>query len=159
MGPPDFLLAGAGVDSHVISLLAYIAFAWGSNGLMICTIAEHLATVKIYRGLDHGLDLFLRHPWIGVEALKGVTRSHTETGTKSRARRTLAWSILLVEESWYHQWELGVRVLGLEEGTPFMVLARTVDMFASKEGRRDDGQVSAVWICFLSGTVLKSIGH
>ena len=159
-GSAGFLLAGAGVDSHVISLLAYIAFAWGFNWLMVCTIiAEPLATVKFYRGLEHGLDLFLRHPWIGIEALKGVTRSHIETGTKSRAHRTLASNMLLVGESWYHRWELGGRDLCLAVGTPFMVLARTVDMFASKEGRRDDGQVCAVWICFSSGTVLKSIGH
>ena len=33
MGLPVFLLAGAGGDSHVRSLLAYIAYTWGTNGL------------------------------------------------------------------------------------------------------------------------------
>ena len=96
---PGFLLAGAGVDPHVIPLLAYIAFARDSNGLMVCTIAEQLATVKFYCGLEHGRELFLHHPWISIDALKGVTRSHTEAGTMLRARRTLAWSMLLAEES------------------------------------------------------------
>ena len=61
VGLPVFLLAATGGDSHVRSLLAYIAYAWGTNGLTAGTIAGRLAQ-------ERGLELFLRHPWI-VEAL------------------------------------------------------------------------------------------
>ena len=39
VGQPVVLLAGASGDSHVPSLLAYIAYAWGTNGLTAGTIA------------------------------------------------------------------------------------------------------------------------
>ena len=59
---PDFLLAGAGGESHVRSLLAYIAYAWGANVLTAGTIAGHLAAVKFFHRQERGLEIFLRHP-------------------------------------------------------------------------------------------------
>ena len=61
---PVFLLAGAGADSYVRLLLAYIAYVWGTNGLAAGTIAGHLAAVKFFHRQERGLELFLRHPWI-----------------------------------------------------------------------------------------------
>ena len=69
-------------------LLAYIAYAWGTNGLTAGTIAGLLAAVKFFHQ-ERGLELFLRHPWI-VDALRGVTCSHAEVGTKSNIRRPIA---------------------------------------------------------------------
>ena len=46
VGLPVFPLAGVGVNSHVSSLVAYIAYAWSSNGLAAGTIASHLAAVS-----------------------------------------------------------------------------------------------------------------
>ena len=60
VGLPIFLLAGAGGDSHVRSLLVYIAYAWGTDGLTAGTLAGRLAAVKFF----HGLELFFRHTWI-----------------------------------------------------------------------------------------------
>ena len=62
VGLPVFLLAGAGEDSHVRSLLAYTAYAWGTNGLTAGTIAGHLATVKCFHRKERGLEQFFRHP-------------------------------------------------------------------------------------------------
>ena len=62
VGLPVFILAGAGGDSHVRSLLAFIAYAWGTNGLTAGTIAGHLAAVKFFHRQKRGLELFLRHP-------------------------------------------------------------------------------------------------
>ena len=128
-----YLLAGAGGDSDVRSLLAYIAYAWGTDGLTAGTIAGHLAAVKLFHRQERGLELFLRHPWI-VDALKGVTRSHAEAGTKSCIRRPIAWSVLLTGDSWCHQWGPGGRVLWLSLGASFFFLARAGETFASKEG-------------------------
>ena len=47
-GLPVFLLARAGGD-HVGSLLEYIEYTWGTNGLTAGTIAGHLAAVKFFR--------------------------------------------------------------------------------------------------------------
>ena len=58
---PIFLLTGAGGDSYVHLLLAYIAYAWGTNGLTAGTIAGHLVAVKFFRRQERGLELFLRH--------------------------------------------------------------------------------------------------
>ena len=110
VGLPVFLLAEAGEDFHVRSLLAYIAYAWGTNELTADTISGHLAAVKVFHRQERGLELFLRHPWI-VDVLKGVTHSHVEAGTKSRIRRPVAWSVLLADDSWCHQWRPGARVL------------------------------------------------
>ena len=88
VGLPVFLLAGAGVDSHASSLLAYIACAWGANGLTVGTIAGHLARGKFFYRHERGFELFVRPPWI-VDALKGATRSHAGAETKSRTRRGL----------------------------------------------------------------------
>ena len=79
MSLPIFLLAGTGRDSHEPSLLAYIAYGWGTNGLMAGTIAGHLATLKFFHRQERRLELFLRHPWV-VDALKRVTRSRAEAG-------------------------------------------------------------------------------
>ena len=89
VGLPVFLLTGTGGDSHEPSLLAYIAYGWGTNGLMAGTIAGHLAAVKFFHRLERGLGLFLRHPWI-ADALKRVTRFRAEAGTKSRIRRPVS---------------------------------------------------------------------
>ena len=97
-GLPLFLLARAGVDSYVSSLLAYIAYGWGTNELTEGTIAGHLTAVKFLYRQERGLELFLRHRSI-VDALKGVTHSHAKVGTKSRTRRPVAWSVLLAGES------------------------------------------------------------
>ena len=102
LGLPVFLLAGAGVYFYVRSLLAYIAYAWDTNGLTAGAIVGHLAAVKLFHCQEYGLELFLHHPWI-VNALKGVSRSHTEVWTKSRIRRLIAWSVLLAGESLCHQ--------------------------------------------------------
>ena len=88
MGLSVFLLAGVGVDSHASSLLAYIAYAWGANGLTVGTIAGHLAAGKFFYRHERGFKLFLRPPWI-LDALKGASRSHAEAETKSRTRRGL----------------------------------------------------------------------
>ena len=56
------LLAGAGVDSHVSSLVAYIAYAWDTNGLTEGPTAGDLA-VKFFHRQERGLELFLCHPW------------------------------------------------------------------------------------------------
>ena len=84
VGLPVFLLAGAGGDSYLRLLLAYITYAWGTNGLTVGTIAGHLAAVKFLHRQERRLELFLCHPWI-VDALKGVTRFHAEAGTKPAA--------------------------------------------------------------------------
>ena len=56
---------------------------------MAGTIAGHLAAVKFFHRQERGLDLLLRHPWV-VDALKRVTRSRAEAGTKSRIRTPVA---------------------------------------------------------------------
>ena len=43
-----FLLAGEGVDPPASLLLAYIAYAWVTNGLAAGTLAGHLVTVKFF---------------------------------------------------------------------------------------------------------------
>ena len=139
-GAADFLLAGAGVDSHVSLLLAYIVYAWGTNGLMAGTIAGHLTAVKFLYHQERGLELFLRHPWV-VDALKGVTHSHAKAGTKSRTRRPVAWSVCFAGESQSHQWGPGGPVLWLAPGASFFFLAQAGEMLASKEGRYDDGHL------------------
>ena len=93
-----FLLARAGVDSHASSLLACIAYVWGTNELTPGTIAGHLVAVKFFHRQECKVELFLRHPWI-VDTLKGVIRCHAEAGTKSRVRRLIAWSVLLAGRS------------------------------------------------------------
>ena len=101
-GLPVFLLARAGGDSHVRSLLEYTEYAWGINGLTAGTIAGHLAAVKFFRRQERGPELFLRHPWI-VDALNGVTCSHALAGIKLRIRRPVVWSVLLAGESLCNQ--------------------------------------------------------
>ena len=64
------LLAGEGGDSHVHSLLAYIAYAWGNNRLTAGPIADPSVAVKFFHRQECEHELFLRHPWI-VDALKG----------------------------------------------------------------------------------------
>ena len=56
---------------------------------MAGTIAGHLAALKFFHRQEGGLELFLCHPWV-VDALKRVTRSRAEAGTKSRIRRPVA---------------------------------------------------------------------
>ena len=75
------------------SLLAYIAFAWGSNRMTAGTIDDHFAAVRFFHNQAHGRELFLRQPWVVVDALKGVPRSRAEIKTKSRARRPVAWIV------------------------------------------------------------------
>ena len=132
---PVFHLAGADGDFHLRSLLAYIAYAWGTNGLTAGTIAGHLAAVKYFYRQELGIELFLCHPWI-VDALKGVTCSHIEAGTKSRIPRPVAWSVLLAGKSWCHQW--GPRGAGAVTSTrDFVFLCSTAgEMFASNILRR-----------------------
>ena len=137
VGLPGFLLAGAGGDSHVGSLLAYIAYVWGTNGLTAGTIADHLTALKFFHRQERGLELFLRNPCV-VDALKGVTCSHLEAGIKSRIRRPIAWSVLLAGESLCDQWEPGGRVPWLALGASFFFLARAGEIFARKEGCWDD---------------------
>ena len=86
---PVVLLAGKGEDIDVSLLLAYIAYAWGTSGLVAGAIAGHLAAVKYFHRQERGLKLFLRLPRI-VDALNGVPRSRTVAGTKSRIRRPVA---------------------------------------------------------------------
>ena len=62
VGLPIFLLVSTGGDSHVRSLMAYITYAWGTNGLTAGTIAGHLAAVKLFHCQEPGRELFLRHP-------------------------------------------------------------------------------------------------
>ena len=119
VGLPVFLLAGAGGDSHVRLLLVCIAYAWGTNGLTVDTIADHLAAVKFFHRQERGLELFLRHPCL-VDALKGATRSYAKAGTKSCIRRPVTWSVLLAGESLCHQWGPGGRVLWLALGASFL---------------------------------------
>ena len=97
-GSANFYLGWGRWEFHVRSLLAYIAYTWGTNGLTAGTIAGYLAAIKFFRRQERGLELFSRHPWI-VDALKEVPRSHTEAGTKSRIRRIVAWSVPLAGES------------------------------------------------------------
>ena len=108
---------------HVSSLLAYIAYAWGSNGLAIGTIPGHLAAVKCFYRQERGLELFIRHTWM-VDALMGATCSHTEAGNKSRTRRPVAWSVLLAGGSLRQQWRTGVRVRWRALWASFFLLAR-----------------------------------
>ena len=60
-GLPFFLLSKVGVNYHASPFLAYIAHAWGSEGLTEGTIAGHLAVAKLFHRLGRGLELFLRH--------------------------------------------------------------------------------------------------
>ena len=135
-----FLLDGAGVDSHVSSLLAYTAYAWSTNGLTAGTIAGRLVAVIEFHRQDRGIQLFLRHPWI-VDALNRVTRPHAEAETKSCTRRPVAWSVLLAYESLCHQWRPGGRVLWVALGASFLFLTRAGEIFVSKELRWDDGHI------------------
>ena len=64
VGLSAFLLAGAGGDSQVHSLLAFIAYAWGTNGQTTGNLAGHLVMVRFFPRQERGLELFLRHPWI-----------------------------------------------------------------------------------------------
>ena len=66
--------------------------------------------MKYFHRQKRGLEPFLHHRWI-VNALKGVTRSYIEGGTKPRKCRPVAWSVLLASESLCSQWEPGGRVL------------------------------------------------
>ena len=56
MGQPVGLLAGSGVDSPERLLLAYNAYAWGTNGLTAGTIAGDLAAVKFFHRKERGLE-------------------------------------------------------------------------------------------------------
>ena len=60
-GLPFFLLSKVGVNYHASPFLAYIAHAWGSEGLTAGTIAGHLAVAKLFHRLGRRLELFLRH--------------------------------------------------------------------------------------------------
>ena len=62
VGLPVIFLDRAGGDLDVRSLLAYIAFARGTNGLTVGTIAGHLTAVKVFHRQERGLELFLRLP-------------------------------------------------------------------------------------------------
>ena len=61
LGLPVFLLAGAGRDFDVHLLLAYNAYAWGTNGLTAGTMAGYLAAVRFFHRQERGLELFIRH--------------------------------------------------------------------------------------------------
>ena len=98
--------------------------------------------MKFFHRQERGLELFLRHPWI-EDALKGATRSHAEAGTKVAC----TWTCSVERapcgcESWCHQWGWA-RGAGAVAGTRGFVflLARASEMFASKEGRWDDGHI------------------
>lgn len=136
LGLPTFLSEAAGVASHTRCLLAYVAYAWGTNGLQASTSAGNLAAVKFFHRRVHMFDLTLRHAWV-VDALKGVARSHADTGTVVRVCRPVAWSVLPFGESLCDRWGAGVRVLWLVLDASFFFLTRAGEMFAGNKGRWD----------------------
>lgn len=83
MNLPVFVESEDGGMCQVSAMLKYIAHAYSTRKLQANTIGGHLAAVKYYHPLACGFELNTSHPLL-ANALKGVTRGHTEFGISTK---------------------------------------------------------------------------
>lgn len=117
------------VDSGVVQLVDYVAYAFSVLGLRQSTIAGHLSAVKFFHRVAGVTELDTQHPLVRC-ALRGVARGHADVGTQQRLRRPLAWATLQKGASLVPQWGSGGRVLFLALSASFFFLLRASEMFA-----------------------------